>query len=134
MTPSKLLPSLMLGTPPFKVAKKLYRTIARELESVDVELDSLNLQDLAGKDINVFKNVILRVISSEAIEDAIWECATHSTLDHAKITPDLFEVEEKRADYPIVAWEVTRHSLSPFFKNLRSLFVTDKKAPSNGPE
>lgn len=124
---------LMLGTPPFGKAKRLFKAIANELKQVEIELESLDLKTLGGKDINAFKNAIMQLIGSDALEAAFWDCAVHSTLNSEKITERVFDPEDARSDYLPVVWEVIRHGLSPFFKNLSLSSLTPGNQSSNVP-
>lgn len=118
---TKTLPSgskLELGVAPFNVCKRLYKAIANELKLVDIEISSFDLKTIAGQDINAFKNVVMQLVGSDALEASFWECAERSLLNGQKIVPVVFEDEKSRADYLPVLWEVVRFNLSPFFKGL----------------
>lgn len=133
---SVTLPSnhiLELGTPEFSSAKKLFKTLAKELRDVDINLESLDFQALGGKDVNAFKNVFLQVAASDAIEACVFECAAKSLLQGQKITVNTFNDVELRQDYLLVAWEVMKLSLSPFFASLTLKFTPPAKASSPSP-
>lgn len=121
---------LELGVPEFSSAKKLFKTLARELRDVDVNLENLDLKEIGGKDINVFKNVFLQVAASDAIEACVFECAAKSMLNGQKITVNTFNDVDLRQDYLLVAWEVIKLSLTPFFSSLSLRFSTPVKASS----
>ncbi len=110
--------TLELRSPDFGAAKNLAKAIARELRSVDVQLESMDIQAFLAKDVNAIKNVFLQVGSSDVVEQAVYACAVKSLLNGQKITPNLFEPEDMRQDYLPVVWEVMKFSLAPFFASL----------------
>jgi hypothetical protein len=118
------------GLPPFSSRTKLYKTLCSELLTVDVKLESLDLNKLAGTDVNTFKNLIFKLIGSDAFERAIFECAKKSQYNGRPINPDLFESEEATEDWFPVAWEVAKAVILPFAKNLALSSLTSAKESS----
>lgn len=110
--------SLELGMADFKVGLRLFQVICRELKLVDIDIDFSNLKQLAGKDINTFKNAILQLAGSESVEKAVFDCMAKSLYNGQRIEPKTFEPEDARGDFLPVAWEVIKYNLVPFFKNL----------------
>lgn len=124
---------LVLGTPTFAHGMKLFKVIVNELKLVDLDISSLDLRTFAGKDINSLKNAIFQLLGSDALESAVFDCATKSTYNSMKITRETFNPDEARADYFPVAWEVIKHSLRPFFTNLDLSFLTADKPVQSDP-
>ncbi len=110
--------SLELGMAPFSVGMKLFKVIANELKLVDVDLGSLDLSKIAGKDINTLKNAILQLLGSDALEAAVFACMEKCLLEGQRVTRQTFEPEDMRGDFLPVAWEVIKFNLSPFFSSL----------------
>jgi hypothetical protein len=110
--------TLELGTPDFSTAKKLFKTLARELREVDIDLEGLDLSTLEGLDHGIIVKAFFQVAQSDAVEAAVMECATRSMLQGNKIVPASFENVDMRQDYLSVAWEVMKMTLSPFFAGL----------------
>ncbi len=109
----------------FKEASALKRAIGIELLKVNIDLDKIdpnNIKSLMEVDItpdliNTFKNFILVLDTSPAVEKALFDCLVRCTYDHEKITKDTFEDIEAIADYYEVALNCMRDNLTPFFKN-----------------
>ena len=128
----KTLPSgaiLKLNDVPWPAAYKLYMSVVRELEVVRVEFGatSLNLQDLQktqvdDKAINTLKNLMCRLMGSDTVQAALWECMGRCLYNGQKITDRTFEPVAARGDFLVVEKEVLWHSLLPFLKDLFSLF------------
>lgn len=111
--------TVTLGMASFADGMRLFKVLVSELKLVDIDLTSLaDVGALAGKDINSIKNVLLQVLGSEALEQAVFKCAERSLYNGQRITRTSFEDEQARGDFFEVAWEVMRFNLSPFFKNL----------------
>lgn len=117
---------------PFSKGTKLYKTIAKELTTVNIQLSSLNLQQLMGEDINSIKNAIFGLVGSDALELALFDVMKHSRINDEIITKDSFEAEETRGDYLVCAWEVAKFNLVPFFKNLELFSKASLPIPSDG--
>lgn len=124
---------LQLGLAPFSVGMKLFKTIANELKVVDVNIDTLDFAKLAGKDVNVFKNAILQLLGSDALEVALFQCMERCLYNGEKITRQTFEPENARQDYLPVAWEVMKYNLAPFFKGLALSSSTAPKPTDQSP-
>lgn len=131
---------LVLGVPDLAVAKHLFKTVARELKTVDldIKLETFSAKSLGDLDINVFKNAILQLAASDAIESAWMACATKTLIgngdDKVKVTKDAFEHETARQDYLLVAWEVMRFTLVPFLRGLASVLPTSAPQTAGAPK
>lgn len=126
---------LTLQAPPFGVASKLFKTVARELLAVkiDITVNPSKLKDLLEREapMNDLKNVLCGLAGSDAVEAALWECMRRCSYNGVAIEPTkTFEDEQAREDYLAAAWEVMRFSLLPFFKGL--LFASSTLAPDAG--
>ena len=113
----------------FEVGHKLLKCVMREVEGVKLSLGvkAKTLQDFFAMEINdealnTLKNVVTRLIGSDALDEALWPCMERALYNNQKVSRDLFEDERNRADYLVVAKEVLLFNLSPFLKNLSSLF------------
>lgn len=131
----KILPSgatLMITMANFEKGNKLLKAVSHELESIGISLGlgKGKLQDFFDLDIdkdgaiNTLKNAAARMISSDAIEQALWACMDAAAYNGVRITRSTFEDEKARGDYLIVAKEVLVANLTPFFPGLSSKFMT----------
>lgn len=72
------------------------------------------------------KNILLSIDSSEAFEEAIFNCLRHCTYKSTfKIDKDLFDnqqVQEAREDYYEIVYYCVEENLRPFFKSLVSVW------------
>lgn len=120
-----------LQPPSFAQATRLYKALCAELIKVNVSFKLSDLKTFATRDVGELKNLILQVLGSDAIEQAIFSCAEKCTLDGERITRATFEPVDHRCDWLPVALEVAKHSLSPFFANLD--FASFQKEPASPP-
>ena len=101
---------------PFKDAHNLQKAIASELKNVkinpDVELDT-----------NFMKDLICTAVASDKIMDALNVCLKRCTYNNLKITDDIWEAVEARADYYEVCTEVIKENCLPFVKGLSAQFA-----------
>lgn len=127
---------LELGMAPFVVGMRLFKTVANELKVVDVQLnlEDMNLRKLADKDINTFKNAILQLVGSDALEASLFECMKRCLYNGEAINVKTFEPEDARADYLPVAWEVMKYNLAPFFRNLNLSSDKPSATPAPSPQ
>lgn len=115
---------------PFVVGHKLFKTVLKELKEVNLKLglrEGQNLSnlfelELTDDALNTVKDGILTLLSSQEIEDALWECMLRVTYNDKKITRNLFDDEAICEDYLEIAKEVMVANLAPFRKSLESLF------------
>ena len=120
---------------------RLFKAVMKELEAVKISLGirEKSIQDIFTSEVNdeildTLKNVLSRIVSSQAIEEALWPCMKRAIYSGQKITPLLFEDEKIREDFLIVSKEVLWFNLSPFFKNLGSLFTELKQKSIGSPK
>jgi len=123
--------SLAVTVAPFTVARQLMKVVARELAGVEFNLDLTGFDQLSGQDINVFKNAVFKILQSDAVEAAMFECAKKCLYNNQSILPTTFEPEEARGDYLPVAWEVMKANLRPFFSGLDLSSWTSAQPNSN---
>ena len=118
---------------PFGAGHKLFKAVLAEIETVKLNLglgEFLN-REVDGEALDTIKNLIVRLLSSERVEEALWVCMGRATYRGKKINPDLFEDELARADFVPVCKEVLGYNLSPFFKNLGSMLSALKLKSTN---
>lgn len=125
--------TLTVNIAPFSMGKKLFKTLARELLLVRLDLDITKIKAVGDLDVNVLKDALLQVISSDPIEQCFLECASKCLIEGQKVTMDSFEHEIARQDYLPAAWEVMRANLTPFFKGLASALPTSANPPASAP-
>ncbi len=128
----------------FGPANRLRKEMVRELRTVrvDTDIDLQALQknpgklfemELDAKTLNTVKDLVCQLLGSDAVEAAALECMKKCTLQGEKITLGSFEKEETREDFLVVAWEVIKTNVGPFFAglDLKSLgsVVGQKSAP-----
>ena len=110
----------------FDVCNRLLKSVMKEVEGVPVSLGlrgaGIDTSKMTDEALNTIKSVIARLISSEKIEDVLWECMATVLYKGKRVTKETFEPGEARADYLPLAKEVLVHNLGPFFKNLDSMF------------
>ncbi len=133
---------LGLAVAPFSSANKLRKALAAELGAVSLDLDlsklganvaDLDVAKLPPSALNSLKNVICKLLSSDVIEAAFFECAARCTLDGKKITREIFDENEAlRVELIPVAQEVIRANVAPFFASLDLRSLIQSAAPSRG--
>ncbi len=111
----------------FEKAHRLLRAVTKEIESVRIVLglkgelkDLLNIE-VSDDAFNTLKDVVARMVSSEIVEAALWDCMATVLYNDKKVTRATFEDEEARGDFLVITKEVMVYNLSPFFKSLGSL-------------
>lgn len=115
---SKTMPSgaiLDMTLADFEIGYNLVKAVSKEIEG-------LRLQS-GTADMELIKNVIMRVIYADGINSALKPCFERCTYNKKKITSATFEDENSRGDYLSVVKEVLVYNLTPFFKNINSLFT-----------
>lgn len=119
----------------FKEAKRLRKVFAQELLKHKIDIENVDaaqhVEDLFNKNkmmwLNVIKDVLLGLETSEDFEDVMWECMKECTYDRIMITPQLFDdKEEAREDYDLIVREVVQENLGPFMKGLSGMLSTLK--------
>ena len=119
----------------FNDGMNLFNATFKELVGVPfgAQGSSLDFANFLKMDISELKDVVIKVATSDKVQEAIWKCMESCTYqgvnDSAgiKINKNTFESEDARADFLLVVWEVATLNLVPFFKNLGSLLSTPSK-------
>ncbi len=134
---------LNVSMAPFEVGHKLFKVVGKELTQIkfafgNAEVEDLGkLKDLLRSDdaVDTIKNIILRLVSSDDVEDALWACMAYADYDKKKVikTNNIFDSAEARGDYLVVAKEVLWFNLSPFFRNLSSMLPDLQKKTTVSP-
>ena len=116
---------LQVQCAPFAVASALRRAVASELKAVAIDTSSIDFTNLAvsGVPLNTLKDLLMQILSSEKIENAIWDCMEKGPvlLNDAKMNRTMFDGptgEPLRVDYINSAMEVALANLTPFFAGL----------------
>lgn len=100
----------------FEQGKALYRAFAAELLRI-----GLNPED--DLDLNLVKNVLCLLSSSDAFDRALAPCLVQATYNGERIKlPDTFEELKPREDYLDVCAVVAKENLAPFTKSLAIQF------------
>lgn len=115
---------------PFVIGHKLFKTVLKEMKQVNLKLGlkegqsfgSLASLELTDDALNTVKDAFCILLSSEEIEEVLWECMLRSTYNGHKIDKALFNEDPITADYLEVAKEVMTINLIPFRQSLESLF------------
>ena len=115
---------------PFVTSHRLFKTILKELKDVQLRLGLKGGQTLGGvfdleltdEAIDTVKNAFLTLLSSQEIEDCLWECFERVTYENKRLDKKLFEDEKIAGDYLEIAKEVMLFNIAPFQQSLVSLF------------
>lgn len=100
-------------------AINLQNIVLKEISGTGLDID-LDLGKMAGGTLNELLPALINVCSSEAVQDALFNCLVQCTYNSEKITRDTFENFEARGDFYEVLIECAKYNLAPFFKNLLS--------------
>ena len=141
----KILPSgakLVITLSDFEICDRLLIAVTKELESVGINLglkngnlsDFMNMELDKDAALNTLKNTIMRLASSTLIRPVLWECMGRAVYNGQKVTQQTFQGEKERGDWPIVASEVLKANLLPFFPNLSLPFSTLEKVIIKSPD
>lgn len=105
----------------FDNAMSLKNSIVKELASSGIDIKAFEFNSIAQMEINpelvssVIKSVLF-VDCSVSFNDALFKCMERCTYNKEKITKATFEEVEARENYYLVAFEVIKENISPFFK------------------
>ena len=99
----------------FPDGHELYMAVARELSKYDLAEGTA-------------ENLALVITASKEVTIALWPCMkmaiyTGNGYEKVKITPDIFQKKEVRADLAEIQKEVMGFNLSPFSKPIGSLLI-----------
>jgi hypothetical protein len=118
---------IKIGVAPFKDSMALKNAIFAEFTKGGLDINgilggkgvgdflSMDAQDL---DINKIVLPILQIDSSDAVSNALFRCMARCTYNSGVINEDTFETEAARGDYYLVAFEVLKANLAPFFSGV----------------
>ena len=122
----------------FGPANRLRKEIVRELRSVkiDTDIDLSNAKkllemELDPKTLNTIKDLVCQLLGSDAVEAAVFECMKKCTLQGEKVTQQTFDNAEMREDFLVVAWEVIKTNVGPFFAGLDLRSLVPSAAPKS---
>lgn len=102
----------------FVEGHKLFKVVTDELGDIDFDNDSV-------------QKLSFRLMSSDAVEAALWPCMGRATYNNMKLSKELFEDGDVRGDFITVAKEVLVFNLLPFSRGtvldliLRALIAKD---------
>ena len=100
---------------PFSEANNLFRACTKELVKIKVDAKAeLNFE--------LLKDLFCTACSSEEIDRALWTCMRRCLYEGEKITPLIFEAEDKRQDFLPCEIEVFKANILPFQKGLFAVF------------
>jgi len=106
---------------PFKEAHELFKVMTRELRSVRM-----------GNKFEMTMDVLLTLMSSEAIEKALWPVLKRCLYNGQKIDETSFESDSAREDYIEVVNKVLEVATAPFSSSLSSLLKTQSAGGIKG--
>lgn len=95
---------------PFGVSKALYQAVLEEAKTVKAESSDSVL--------NLSKDVICTLLSSQKVEAALNECMKKVVYNGKRIDSETFEPVAAREDYLLVCMEVAKENITPFMKPL----------------
>lgn len=101
----------------FEKGRRLYQVILREAKKLNLDLGNLDV------DANIIFQIGTLALSSEEIDQAIWEVSDKTLIDGVKVSVDYFKVVENREDYFHFLMEVAKVNLAPFMKSLFAQFA-----------
>lgn len=105
---------LRITPAPFKDARALVKAISDE--GLMIKLKSKDEVE------NAIKDAFCVAVSSDKIQAALEKCLERCLYNGKKITEDLFEPVEARADYYRVCFEVAKENVLPFARDLYAAF------------
>ena len=122
--------SLEVTVADIKTGYRLFTAIVRAFKMHGIELTirkEFDLKELLTDNQGALINGLLDVITSETVHDVLFECgqrAVYFSKDgkQAKVSEDLFENVEYRADYFEVLKIIAIENLRPFFPEALSVF------------
>jgi hypothetical protein len=104
--PSKAVLKIQMA--PWEDAHNLYKAVMGVVSKTSFEHDGVI-------------NFLAKVSISTEIETALWACYGRAHYNGQKINKELFENEEVRGDYLIIAKEVLAYNMAPFLASLVSV-------------
>lgn len=117
----------------FEEGEALTSAVAKEIEGIKLS-SNINFSEMTadtpmtGELLDVIKSLVARVLYSKEIKSVLWQCMSRATRNNIRVTKEMFDDEKVREDYIPIMREVLIYNLTPFFKNLGSLFTGIAKA------
>lgn len=120
---------IVINCASMKNAKRLRKALANELLKVNIDVGNpKDLSELSNtfkdtnKWLNIFKEILLGLETSEDFDNVISDCMKECTYDNIMITEDLFDDKpEMREDYDRIVMEVVKENLRPFLKGVSGM-------------
>jgi hypothetical protein len=109
----------------FADASSLEKAIGRALKGTRFDLSALpkdSKEELPSGFLEGAIGMILNVVVSDEVEDALFKCAERALLGTDKINRDFFEAVEHRELYYPIMYEIITVNVGPFMKGLVSKF------------
>jgi hypothetical protein len=140
---------VVVNVAPWQDARRLKSAIEREisLSGIKFDLGALKLQeiDLKADAMPVLQAVgvplmemLMRVDSCDAVDEAMWPCLARCTRNGNKIIPSVFDTAEGRADYYDILAACIVENFRPLIESLLSQLpaglIGKKKATESAPE
>lgn len=122
-------------TKTFISSHNLFKTVLREMKGVTIKLGLKEGQTLGGlfdleltdEALNTAKDGIFTLLSSQEIENALWECFGGRVLyNNKKIDLTFFNDEKMQEEYHEIMKEVLLANIAPFQNGLAFLFPNFK--------
>lgn len=107
---------------PFKDAMRLKNAIVSELADSGLDLKNITGDTDISELLSPLLSGVLAVDSSEKVYGALFACLARCSYNGEKITEDIFDRSEARADYYPIVLECAKVNILPFFEGLRSRF------------
>jgi hypothetical protein len=117
----------------FITSMKLKKSVVDALRDSDIDISSIDFNDIKSGAIDSIVQAILAADSSVEVEGALFKCLERCLYGNNKITRDTFEPVEAREDYYEIVIACLKVNLLPFFKPLLSKLdvLQAKKAPDS---
>ena len=99
----------------FQDSHRLFKAVMKEIGEL-------------GFNAEMNQRLMIKLLSSEAVESALWPCMARAAYNKIKVNQELFDLyEEARSDYIEIAGEVLGFNLNPFLKDLGSSLMNLKE-------
>jgi hypothetical protein len=124
--------TLVIQLAEFSKAHRLLKAFAKEVEQIKLTAgvanssaaDMMAMKKMGPETLEIIKNLVARVIYSEAIEAALWPCMETVLWNNQHVKRETFERPDARQDFLVVIQEVLMANLSPFGTGLGSKLKT----------
>lgn len=98
--------------------------LLKELETIKVDLKTVDLKELMGMDVLVLKGPICAILGSPKVLEAAQQCFSKCLYNKTKIDSMTFESKQARGDFLFCAFYALKENVSPFFESLASALST----------